>query len=147
MPDTEIDESAWKALTEITQLRRMLGILYAGPLAYTDDGELQDNRTTPFIDFMKDTPQEIQAKMRERSLKGAGRVQATEVLPSTPKGSLSTNGVVLGDGLPDFPDSADTFRERLFYQIGVADERERVRQTLVRLVGFQVAIGDNVNKG
>jgi hypothetical protein len=47
-------------------LRRMLCICYAGHAAYMDDGEMQDNRAIPFIDFLRDGPGEIHAKMQER---------------------------------------------------------------------------------
>lgn len=49
-------------------IRRLLCSVYAGPLAYTDDGEAQDNREHPHIDFMRDSADEIQAKMRQRNL-------------------------------------------------------------------------------
>lgn len=50
------------------QLRRMLCVAYAGPTAYMDDGEASDSRCLPSIDFLRDTPDEIQHKMRQRSL-------------------------------------------------------------------------------
>jgi len=48
------------------QLRRMLCVAYAGPRAYMDDGEASDCRQFPLIDFMRDTPDEIQRKLQER---------------------------------------------------------------------------------
>lgn len=50
------------------QLRRMLCVAYAGAQAYVDDGEASDSRCVPSIDFMRDTPAEIQHKMHQRSL-------------------------------------------------------------------------------
>lgn len=48
-------------------LRRMLACAYCPPtLLYSADGELQDNRSQPCIDFKRDTPQEIHVKMGER---------------------------------------------------------------------------------
>jgi hypothetical protein len=126
MSNANQPEGSHQLLVEINQLRRLLCFVYAGAAAYTDDGELQDNRTLPLIDFRRDTPQEIQNKMLERSLKGAGKAQAIEAHQPTPKGSLVDHGVAMGYGLPDFPVTATSFRERAFYQLGVADERARL---------------------
>lgn len=52
-------------------LRLMLCMAYAGANAYMDDGELQDNSRTPFIDFLRDPPNVIQRKIIERNLKAA----------------------------------------------------------------------------
>ena len=57
MPDTEY------------RLRIMLCNSYSGAKAYIDDGELSDCRVFPFIDFLRDTPDEIQKKILERNLK------------------------------------------------------------------------------
>ena len=51
---------------EICKLRTLLATCYAKSALYHDDGELQDNRTRPFIDFKRDTLDEIQWKMLER---------------------------------------------------------------------------------
>ncbi|WP_088146977.1 hypothetical protein [Achromobacter denitrificans] len=48
------------------RLRRMLCAQYAGALAYMDDGEAQDARAMPVIDFLRDSLDEIERKMRER---------------------------------------------------------------------------------
>lgn len=56
--------------TEI-DLRMLLCITYAGGAAYTDDGEAQDSRALPVIDFLRDSPAEIQQKMQQRSIKQA----------------------------------------------------------------------------
>lgn len=50
------------------EIRRLLCSVYAGPLAYMDDGEAQDNRTMPCIDFLRDDATTIQRKMLERKL-------------------------------------------------------------------------------
>lgn len=49
-------------------LRTMLAICYAGSALYRDDGELQDSRSHPFIDFKRDSVREISRKMGERAL-------------------------------------------------------------------------------
>jgi hypothetical protein len=54
-----------KSDDEIT-LRELLAYAYAGASLYTDDGELQDSRRHPFIDFLRDSPDDIAAKMRQR---------------------------------------------------------------------------------
>ena len=51
---------------EIEQLREMLAHLYAGSALYCDDGELQDNRASPFIDFKRDSVADIRSAMVER---------------------------------------------------------------------------------
>jgi hypothetical protein len=59
-------------------LRRMLCAVYAGSAAYMDDGEAQDNRTLPFINFMVDTPAQIQAAMLQR---GMNKLQEAKQAP------------------------------------------------------------------
>lgn len=51
------------------KLRRMLCVAYAGSLAYMDDGEMQDSAQHPFIDFLRDSADEIQAKFQQRGAK------------------------------------------------------------------------------
>ena len=51
---------------ENTTLRTLLATCYAKSSLYHDGGELQDNRTRPFIDFKRDSLEEIQWKMLER---------------------------------------------------------------------------------
>jgi hypothetical protein len=53
---------------EAVRLRRMLAFAYSGANLYTDDGELQDNARQPYIDFLRDSPEQIKAKMRDRAL-------------------------------------------------------------------------------
>jgi len=52
---------------ENEQLREMLARLYAGSDLYCDDGELQDARATPYIDFKRDSVAEIRCAMVERN--------------------------------------------------------------------------------
>jgi len=51
------------------RLRRMLANCYAGAQLYHGDGELQDNRMVPFIDFKRDSVGLIQSKMQERIIR------------------------------------------------------------------------------
>lgn len=60
---------------ESRALRVLLCSTYAGAGAYMDDGELQDNRTFPPIDFLRMTPQEILETMNQR---GLATLQASE---------------------------------------------------------------------
>lgn len=48
-------------------LRKLLAVRVAGAFGYYDDGELQDSTTAPFIDFLRDSPEEIERKLIERS--------------------------------------------------------------------------------
>ena len=52
---------------ENEQLRAMLARLYAGSDLYCDDGELQDARAEPFIDFKRDSVADIRCAMVERN--------------------------------------------------------------------------------
>jgi hypothetical protein len=54
---------------ENRRLRRLLADYVGHPLLYRDDGELQDSSEYPFIDFLRDAPEEIQRKLMERHLK------------------------------------------------------------------------------
>jgi len=45
------------------RLRQMLAYCYAGSDLYSDDGELQDNRQIPHIDFRRDSVETIQEKV------------------------------------------------------------------------------------
>jgi hypothetical protein len=62
-------------------LRLMLCMAYAGSAAYMDDGELQDNSRTPFIDFLRDPPNVIQRKIIERNLAAPPPPAAPAVAP------------------------------------------------------------------
>ena len=55
-----------KQEAENEQLREMLAHLYAGSALYCDDGELQDSRASPFIDFKRDSVADIRCAMVER---------------------------------------------------------------------------------
>jgi hypothetical protein len=50
------------------------------PHLYGDDGELQDNREQPFIDFRRDSPEEIGKKMTLRRMRpGDGALVPSEL--------------------------------------------------------------------
>jgi len=51
---------------ENAKLRTMLAFCHAGAALYSDGGELQDNRTYPFIDYKRDSVQVIEGKMAQR---------------------------------------------------------------------------------
>lgn len=64
--------------TEIEALRRLLCAVYAGFSSYTDDGEASDASRFPFIDFLRDSVDQIEAKMRERAFARVAAMQTKE---------------------------------------------------------------------
>lgn len=60
-------------LADAERLREMLAVAYAGALLYRDDGELQDNRAVPFIDFRRDPVDDIRGKMTCRAIDAASK--------------------------------------------------------------------------
>ncbi len=53
---------------ENKQFRIMLALAHAGLSLYSDDGELQDSRAHPWIDWKRDSCEDIQQKLLERTL-------------------------------------------------------------------------------
>ena len=49
------------------------------PYLYYDDGELQDSRVEPHIDFLRDTPFDIHNKMIKRSADAMGKIPKTKI--------------------------------------------------------------------
>lgn len=49
------------------KLRRMLAFAYSGVCLYGDDGELQDNARLPYIDYIRDSADEIGEKIKARN--------------------------------------------------------------------------------
>lgn len=49
------------------KLRELLAIRCAGAALYADDGELSDSSRQPFIDFLRDDPEVIEAKLKVRN--------------------------------------------------------------------------------
>ena len=64
--DNLFKRAAARNLAENEKLRAMLAYAFCGEQLYDDDGELQDNRVHPFIDFRRDLADEIEDKMRQR---------------------------------------------------------------------------------
>lgn len=63
-------------------LRRLLALTYCpSHLLYMTGGELQDNRRAPCIDFLRDSPEDINGKMVCRRLAEARDQLGTESLP------------------------------------------------------------------
>lgn len=54
---------------ENRELRVMLALAHCGFNMYHDDGELQDSREHPWIDWRRDSVADIQSKLTERALK------------------------------------------------------------------------------
>lgn len=48
-------------------LRALLAFAYSGAGLYTDDGELQDGSSFTFIDFKRDSIEELREKMAEKA--------------------------------------------------------------------------------
>ena len=55
-----------EARLEVHALRALLARRIGGCMLYDDDGEMQDNSVAPFIDFKRDSPDEISHKLRVR---------------------------------------------------------------------------------
>lgn len=74
-PDNDWKDCASDARAELAaikkenaKLREMLAFAYCpGATLYADDGELQDNRAFPSIDFKRDDVITLQTKMTERA--------------------------------------------------------------------------------
>lgn len=76
--DRKLRESGFGSLKNETELqslraenklfREMLAFNLGGANLYCDDGELQDASERPFIDWKRDSAQEIQDKISQRNL-------------------------------------------------------------------------------
>lgn len=73
-----------QGMEQARAMRELLAIRVAGASLYTDDGELSDCSVHPAIDFLRDTPEQIKAKLIER-----GGVQST-----SPADSAVASGVL-----------------------------------------------------
>ncbi len=75
------------------KLRMLLATCYAGTALYGDDGELQDARELPFIDFKRMTPDQIESAMQERGLNRlrAAMLPASPPIPCRGDGSLTSD--------------------------------------------------------
>lgn len=54
-------------LTDELQLRLLLGLRVAGASLYTEGGEMLDLSAWPHIDFRRDSPEAIGAKLAQRA--------------------------------------------------------------------------------
>ena len=63
----QFDALMVEMLDENITLREMLAFSYSGTDLYHDDGELQDNKKHPFIDFKRDSTNELLRKFKERA--------------------------------------------------------------------------------
>jgi hypothetical protein len=72
---TRLREGLEAKCIENTQLRILAGGLFGGSDLYMDDGEVQDNREYPHIDFLRDAPEEIREKIITRAKARIGRQQ------------------------------------------------------------------------
>jgi hypothetical protein len=80
--DVALDIMAGGYITDSDEdrLRIVLANVYCPVVLYSDDGELQDNRAHPTIDFKRDTAEEIVEKMKLRTIAAISTnvVQAAE---------------------------------------------------------------------
>jgi hypothetical protein len=75
--------------TENRELRIMCAIAHCGLALYHDDGELQDSREYPWIDWKRDSVSEIEAKLHERAIR---RMRAEMEKRSSPNVQDQTRG-------------------------------------------------------
>lgn len=73
-------------------LRELLAIHVAGASLYTDDGELSDYSVHPSIDFLRDTPEQIKAKLIER-----GQATQPSAVPDAGTRKASAESVAFSD--------------------------------------------------
>jgi hypothetical protein len=68
MAENSIENDPLRPTSKVErQLRRLLCVALCGFGAYMDDGEASDCSVQPAIDFLRDTPEEIERKVRERN--------------------------------------------------------------------------------
>ena len=89
------------------QWRELLAIRVAGPMLYTDDGELSDTTTEPCIDFLRDSADTIACKLADRARATLAAQGQGDRLPAELDAWLQERGLVpdLGeDGSFDMSD-------------------------------------------
>lgn len=74
-------EELAKARYENRHLRFALALNYSGVALYRDDGECADNSVLPFIDWKRDTWDELAAKMKARGMAALEKDTADELDP------------------------------------------------------------------
>lgn len=67
-------------LKENALLRKLLALRVAGAMLYTDDGELSDASSAPYIDFKRDSAEDIEKMLLERGRRVA-QSRAFDTLP------------------------------------------------------------------
>lgn len=83
-------------------LRRMLCAAHAGALAYMDDGEASDSRMHPTIDFLRDSPKDIQRKIWERNRAALAAAPAQPVAEPT-NGTLPEREAIIRAAVAAMP--------------------------------------------
>lgn len=73
-------------------------LAYCGWALYTDDGELQDNRELPQIDFARDSAADIRRKIRERAEKHGRIIESAGSYGPFSQDEGSTAASTQGDG-------------------------------------------------
>ena len=119
-------------------LRESLAFCYCGSGLYADDGELQDSRMHPTIDFLRDPPEHLQELMRERA--DATVAKWSKVIADG--GHLVPDGIHLDSAEKELlvrllaaptDDRRDaTVRSSLLRKLGLDEAAEKARETLVR---------------
>lgn len=90
-------------------LRRMLCVAHAGALAYMDDGEASDSRMHPTIDFLRDSPKDIQRKIGERNR------AAFTAAPAQPVAEQGVAYAALPESFLEIPDVQDESGINAYY--------------------------------
>lgn len=122
--DTESLRAELAALrAENARLRSMVAIGYAGAALYTDDGELQDSRENPPIDFKRDSVDEILCKMSERTAKAFAELSPGAWLSLKELEEIKLL-LLSGSGRGDWEDSRDVVLGQLAAKIREA-KREK----------------------
>jgi hypothetical protein len=71
------------------QLRQMLAKSTCAATLYTDDGELSDSSVAPFIDFKRDSPEQIRLKLQTRAIDASMKPIAQPAAEPVPKPYVS----------------------------------------------------------
>lgn len=82
---------------DATKLRRLLAFCYSSHRLYLDDGEMQDNSVQPFIDWKRDSVDEIVRKIHERGLAQIMRSVETTSVPAAHRAGTEPLSRLAGD--------------------------------------------------
>ena len=69
---------AWPEGTTANEKRLRILLARAHGITYGDDGELQNSAAVPWIDFKRDSPEDIEAKLLERLFRRMALQQSSE---------------------------------------------------------------------